>query len=70
MYQPGSKNTKADALSCMHHTPALTSVPETILPLSCLVKAIAREFDREFEATLPCHVPVEGLPGRTYIPSA
>lgn len=36
-FRPGFKNTKPDALSCIHSTNLLPDRPETILPSSCLV---------------------------------
>lgn len=58
-YQPGSKNGKADALSCVESKENKTHSDETMLSPTCWVYTIEWDFDKELDNTLPYHTPSE-----------
>lgn len=65
-YRPGSKNTKANTLSCIY-TEEPKSV-ESVLSESCFLDAITWGFDQELACTLPFHTHTECPPECTYVP--
>ncbi|KAJ8333220.1 hypothetical protein SKAU_G00421160 [Synaphobranchus kaupii] len=44
-FRPGSRNIKADALSCIFSLPSSPADPEPILPASCVVAAVSWEIE-------------------------
>lgn len=60
-YRLGSRNIKADALSCYYLAPEATKVPDTILPSSLLLALVAWDIDLE----IACGGTVELAPHRT-----
>uniref|UniRef100_A0A3B1IMZ3 Gypsy retrotransposon integrase-like protein 1 n=1 Tax=Astyanax mexicanus TaxID=7994 RepID=A0A3B1IMZ3_ASTMX len=70
-FRPGSRNTKADALSRMYATEPspVTSSPERILPDSVAVAVIQWEFDEQICRANTQLLPQEGIPpGKLYVP--
>ena len=70
-YRPGSKNTKADALSRQYAADEATAPPETILPPSCVVATLTWDIEsaiREAQRTQPD--PGTGPPGRLFVPDS
>lgn len=57
-YRPGSKNTKADALSRMHALVTSTQEPTTILP-STASSMLSHDIDREIARVPPSYIPEE-----------
>ena len=68
-YRPGSKNTKADALSRMFDTERRSATPEPIVPPTCILAPIRWDLEREIrEAAVHDPQPPECPPGRVYVP--
>ncbi|KAL0148420.1 hypothetical protein M9458_056230 [Cirrhinus mrigala] len=70
-YRPGTKNTKADALSRLHQPDPISDEPETILPQSVFLAPIQWSWDDQIqEATRHEPAPPGGPEGKQYIPSS
>ncbi|KAL0177903.1 hypothetical protein M9458_026797, partial [Cirrhinus mrigala] len=70
-YRPGTKNTKADALSRVHQPDPSLEEPEPILPQSVFLAPIKWSWDDQIqEATLHEPAPPGGPEGKQYIPSS
>ncbi|KAL0165899.1 hypothetical protein M9458_037743, partial [Cirrhinus mrigala] len=70
-YRPGTKNTKADALSRLHQPDPISDEPETILPQSVFLTPIQWSWDDQIqEATRHEPAPPGGPEGKQYIPSS
>lgn len=70
-YQPGHKNTKADALSRMYSPEPTVDVPDPVLPPSVFLAPILWRVDEEIQAaTLEEPAPPRLPPGLTYVPSS
>uniref|UniRef100_A0A674DKD0 Gypsy retrotransposon integrase-like protein 1 n=1 Tax=Salmo trutta TaxID=8032 RepID=A0A674DKD0_SALTR len=68
-YQPGSQNTKADALSRLYDTEERAIDPAPILPASCLVAPVVWELDAEIERALRSEpAPSQCPAGVQYVP--
>ncbi|KAL0150461.1 hypothetical protein M9458_054278 [Cirrhinus mrigala] len=68
-YRPGSQNTKADALSCLHESHASPSTNEPILSPSIIVAPVQWKITIEIsEAHLTDPPPAKCPPNRTYVP--
>ncbi|KAL0168516.1 hypothetical protein M9458_036738, partial [Cirrhinus mrigala] len=69
-YRPGSQNTKADALSCVHEPDQASSPPETILPTSVIVAPVTWDLMTEItEAHTQDPPPANCLRDLTYVPA-
>uniref|UniRef100_A0A8C2AU46 Gypsy retrotransposon integrase-like protein 1 n=1 Tax=Cyprinus carpio TaxID=7962 RepID=A0A8C2AU46_CYPCA len=70
-YQPGHKNTKADALSRMYSPEPDTNEPDSILPPSVFLAPILWQIDEEIRAaTLEEPAPPEVPTGLIYVPTS
>ena len=70
-YRPGSKNGKADALSCLHTSEAEPVAPEPIIPPSKVVasvRCLLEEEVRQAQVTTP--VPTETPQGLLFVPTS
>lgn len=67
-YRPGSKNTKADALSCIHGASPLRSNEELILPPLCFRGAITWKLDRSITLTPSQQVPHSCPLNKLFVP--
>lgn len=56
-YWPGSKNTRADALSRIHSTTSSNQESTPILPPECFINAFTWENDKELAQTQPHNIP-------------
>lgn len=70
-YHPGSKNSKADTLSCLHDSLQMNTNSEPILPSSIILAPIHRDIMEEIHnAQQEEEPPTEYPPTRQYVPSA
>ncbi len=68
-YRPGTKNTKADALSRLHAPDDLSESPEPILPSSLIVSLIQWSLDEDIAAASVSDPAPPGCPpNQTYVP--
>ncbi len=68
-YRPGTKNTKADALSRLHAPDDLSESPEPILPSSLIVSPIQWSLDEDIAAASVSDPAPPGCPpNHTYVP--
>lgn len=67
-YQPGSKNTKDDALSYLYLDGETSEEPECIFPAKCFVNVITWDFDEKPAIAVHDHVSAECPPKRRYRP--
>lgn len=68
-YQPGSKNTKPDALSQLFDHDSVPKSPFSILPASCIVGAVTWGIEsRVKEANTGVQTPEGGPPNRLFVP--
>ncbi|KAG1925616.1 retrotransposable element [Pimephales promelas] len=68
-YRPGSKNTRADALSRFHASEIPVEEPETILPESLFVNPIQWEINDQLQELSQQQPRVPGCPpGKIYVP--
>lgn len=68
-YGPGSKNTKLDALSCLHSPNDSPSLPETVIAPSRVVAAISWEINHMIREALESEPdPGGGGPNRVFVP--
>lgn len=65
---PGSKNDKADTLFQINAKETIPQKEETILPKSCWINTIEREFDHEIENSPSHQVPGECPSNKQYVP--
>lgn len=68
-YQPGSKNTKADALSQLYSTEREEEKLTTTLPATCWVNAKEWEVDREITESSTVRTPESCPTGKVFVPS-
>lgn len=70
-YRPGSRNTRADALSRIHSPEEVTGEPETILPAKIFVNPIQWDLNDQLqEVSKGLPTPPECPPDKTYVPEA
>ncbi|XP_053499602.1 uncharacterized protein LOC128619445 [Ictalurus furcatus] len=67
-YRPGSKNTKADALSRLDHTERVNKHEEYIIHPSCVINALEWDLDQELEQIPQSQVPVKCPPNKLFVP--
>jgi len=68
-YHPGSKNTKADALSRQHEGEQVDCQPETIIPSTLVVAPIQWDIITELEqANTQDEIPLECPPEKVFVP--
>ncbi len=66
-YRPGTKNTKADALSRLHSPDDLSETPEPILPSSLIVSPIQWSLDEDIAAASVSDPTLPGCPRPTHM---
>lgn len=70
-YHPGSKNTKADALSRQYEGEKVDQQPETIIPSTLVVAPIQWDIMTELEqANAQLEIPSECPPEKVYVPES
>ncbi|KAK3563038.1 hypothetical protein QTP86_014292 [Hemibagrus guttatus] len=69
-YRPGSKNTKADALSCMFAPEESPEMPEPILPADLIISPITWSQETLLPANASTNTPPGCPPGSQYITQA
>ncbi len=70
-YQPGSKNTKPDALSRLFEGPGRDAAPDTILPKWVVVGSLSWDVERRVEKAVREGEVPRGCPeGRLFVPAA
>lgn len=68
-YQPGSKNMKPDALSCLFDPDTALRSPTSILPSSCVVGAVTWGIkERVRKANVKTRAPANCPPNRLFVP--